>query len=164
MLKPAIFGPLLKKHLLLPIVLLSGCVGPDQIPLQADSNKVVFDVPHLLTKNIDQVTTLLGTPVIEDAEPMAEDLSRGMVDWERSFKRDTTTLFITYNAQTRQIHHIYISTDHHRMSSYKPLLQLGNIKENEPRLIIQPQPAPGEKAFYDGVKVSLAHSNKGKAD
>jgi hypothetical protein len=144
-----------KVFILVPLVL-SGCVRPDKLSSQPGPAEPVFNVPVLLTKNIDQIVNLLGKPVLDDMEPSAEDIIRGSTEWERSFKRDTTTLFVTYDTRTRQVLHVYISTDHHRMKSYLPLLQLVNVHVNEPKLLIEPQQVPGSPQLYDGVKVSIA--------
>ena len=153
----------MRRLLLLPLALLFGCFRADKVTVSGSPDKPVFDVPLLLTKSIDQVMAMLGKPLLEDAEPTAEDMREGLTEWERSFKNDTTTLFVTYNAQTRQVLQIYITSDHHGLSAYEPLLHLVNIKGNEPGLRVEPQLAPGHPQAYDGVKVSVRQGPSGSS-
>lgn len=115
--------------------------------------KYVFDVPSLLAKNIDQVTALLGGSFQVDAEPTATALTAGHPTWERSFRRDTTLLFVTYHAQTRQIFHVFLSTAQQKTVRYASLLELGNLWGDEPRLVVEPRRANDDSGRYRGVWV-----------
>lgn len=115
--------------------------------------KPVFDVPELVHKNIDQLNVLLSAATQQDIPLPAVVLANGHTTRERSFRQDTLTLFVTYNEQTRKVFHVFLTTDHQRVADVTPLMQLGNLEGNCPRLLIEPKIIQDTAYAYRGIWV-----------
>ncbi|WP_375434933.1 hypothetical protein [uncultured Hymenobacter sp.] len=115
--------------------------------------KPIFDVPELVHKNIDQLNALLSTSTQQDIPLPAIVLANGYTTRERSFRQDTLTLFVTYNEQTRKVFHVFLTTDHQRVADVTPLMQLGNLEGNYPRLLIEPKVIQDAGYAYRGIWV-----------
>lgn len=145
----------MRKYYLSLLGLLAACGAPDKpattatVPL-----KPIFDVPALLGKDIDQVKQVLGKPE-QDDEPDAVQMKMGIIEWEKSFKRDTAALLVTYDAKTRKVTDFFISTNHGKTADTAPLLQLANLKEGAAGFSIEPVPMLANPALFTGVKAVI---------
>ncbi|MCC3154937.1 hypothetical protein Q3A66_17330 [Hymenobacter sp. BT770] len=130
-------------------------VAPAPVATPARAVKPVFDVPALARLNIDQLRAALG-PVAghDDTEPTPEERKEGIVEWAKQFKRDTTTLRVTYDVNTRQVIDFFITSAHGRATDYVPWLQLAHISPQDPRWSIEPFAIPGRPGVYLGVRVA----------
>lgn len=77
-------------------------------PTQVQVSKV-FDLNSLYGKNIDQIINVLGKPE-SNTEPTSIQKQSGVIEWEKSFKKDGQTLLITYNSSTRKVIDFFIGT------------------------------------------------------
>jgi hypothetical protein len=82
-------------------------------------------------------------------------LANGHTMRERSFKQDTLTLFVTYNEDSRKVFHCFLTTDHQRVANVVPLLQLGNLAGNNPRLLIDTKVSEEGGFAFKGIWVSV---------
>ncbi|UOQ69889.1 hypothetical protein [Hymenobacter volaticus] len=115
--------------------------------------KPVFNVPLLLTKNIEQVAALLPTARQEELLLPTVVLNNGHTMRERSFRQDTLQLVVTYSQQSRQVYHVYLTTQHQKVGDYLRLLQLGNLEKAPNRLDMEPQALEGRVLALKGVFV-----------
>jgi hypothetical protein len=72
--------------------------------------KVVFDVPTLFNKDIDQIISALGTPE-KYPEPTAEQIKLGTKTWEKTFKKDGFELLVTYEIQSKKVTDFFVSAN-----------------------------------------------------
>ena len=147
------------------LLLATGC-GPADAPLTqppslparpvtaAAAVAPVFDLPTLARLNIDQIRNTLGPVAGEDTEPTQAERDEGLVEWAKQFKRDTTTLRVTYDLKTRQVIDFFVTTAHGRAADYGPWLQLVHIEPHDPRWSIEPFALPGRPQVYIGVRVA----------
>ncbi|GEM_PF-1259023 len=119
---------------------------------------VIFDIPPLVGKNIDEVRVTLGKPVDKDyIEPTDEQKKLGANDreWSNSFKKDGHELLVTFIPQSRKIVDFFISTDDSSGATKdtQRLLDLGNLKQNDPSYTIDFVKAMTDSSVFTGVKV-----------
>jgi hypothetical protein len=114
----------------------------------------VFDVPALRGLGITQVRAALGPVAGADTEPTREDVRAGVVEWTKKFRRDTTTLLVTYEVATGRVLDFYVTTAHGRATDYRPWLQLVGVPAQDPRWSIEPFAMPGAPGLYLGVRVA----------
>ena len=115
--------------------------------------KPVFNVPRLLTKNIEQVAALLPTARQEEILLPTVVLNNGHTMRERAFRQDTLQLVVTYSQQSRQVYHVFLTTKRQQVGDYLRLLQLGNLEKASDRLAVEPQALEGRALAFKGVFV-----------
>jgi hypothetical protein len=136
----------------LALLLLSSCAVADR-PSSPTAGAAVFDVPTLLSQDIDQIrSSLLGKTQGRADDPNARQYQGGPSEWTKSFVRDTTTLLVSFNSQTRQVHDFFIRTAHGRTNDYTTLLRLANVRSNDRRIRVEPMKAQTEPGLYSGVR------------
>lgn len=104
---------------------------PEPAPVATPEVKVVYDIPSLFNKNIDQIKIELGTPAI-DTEPTKEQLTLGTKEWEKSYKKDGEELLITYYTQDKKVKDFFLSGE-----DKGHLLKIGGLKENDPTYTLE---------------------------
>lgn len=116
--------------------------------------KYVFDVPALMSKDIDGVKAVLGKS--KGLEPNSEQVRLGVKEWDATFEKEGKELLVTYNIGTKQIKDFFISSDDPsgKTSNKNHLLELGNLKENDPTYKIEFVKALREPSSFTGIKVS----------
>lgn len=114
----------------------------------------VFDLPALARLNIDQIRAELGPVVGAETEPTREELAEGLVEWAKKFRRDTTTLVVSYDVGTRQVIDFYVTSAHGRASRYEPWLRLVGVLPQDPHWSIEPFAQPGRPKLYLGVRIA----------
>lgn len=115
----------------------------------------IFDVPALIGKNIDEVRTILGTPLDKElTEPSQEQLNLGANQWDNTFRKDGEDLLVTFSPLTRQIVDFFIATDDSsgKTQDKNHLLELGNLKEGDSRYNIEFVKTLKDPSYYTGVK------------
>lgn len=124
-------------------------------PTVVTKAKIIYDVPSLVGKNIDEVREALGKPQAGRDEPTSEQLSLGFSEWDNQFGPDDKALLVTFNPQDRKIIDFFISTDDPSGATKDKdyLLALGNLKENDPNYKIEFVKAVIEPTSFTGVKV-----------
>jgi len=123
-------------------------------PVRTDI-KVIFDVPTLIGKNMDQVRKLLGKPSDKEIEPSKLQKKNNFDTWDNSFEKDGKTLLVTYNPQNRKVTDFFISsTDPSGASdNYAELLSICNVNRDNAKYSIEPVPAIKDQTKYTGIKI-----------
>jgi len=105
---------------------------PSPAPATVPEVKVVYDIPSLFNKNIDQVKESLGTAKT-DTEPTKEQLaSGGTTTWEKYYEKDSEELMIQYYIKDRAVKDFFLSgedKDH--------LMKIGGLKESDPTYTLE---------------------------
>lgn len=161
----------IKKHKLLTaigivIILIaianSGSDKPAQKPEASKPTKAVeqkvsaaFDVPSLVGKNVDEITTELKPYQQEFLAPTQAQIDAGVDVWDTSFSKDGQALLVNYNIATKKVDDFFISTDGKsgKTKDKQRLLQVGNLKESDPRYKVEFVKVITEPSYYTGIKI-----------
>lgn len=86
-------------------------------------SQVVFDVPPLVGKNIDEVTKILGgnRKQLAASEDTLKSYSYS------PYVKNGYTLNITYNPQTRNVYEFLIATQDMGFNDLEDMLEIGNL-------------------------------------
>ena len=116
---------------------------------------VVFDIPQLLGKNIDEVRSLLGKPIDEEIEPSKIQMDMEFDSWDNSFEKSGKTLTVTFNPKTRKVLDFFIGTDDPSglTSDYTDLIKMGNMYGNADKFSIEPVIALRDRTKFTGIKI-----------
>jgi hypothetical protein len=114
------------------------------------NNTYVFDVPSLFGKNIDQVREVLGTPTDGSLiEPTQQQLA-GSSQWDNTFKKDSESLLVTFNAKDRSIIDFFISASSQNKAD---LLKKGNLKSSSSEYKLEYVKSLKNPSEITGVKI-----------
>jgi hypothetical protein len=118
-------------------------------------DQFVFDVPALLTMNIDQVRETLGKPVDKDIEPSSQQLKLGATEWYNEFDKDGRQLTVTYDPKTRATKDFFISASDAESSKAdkQSLLGVGHLKENDANYSVDFVKVINDPKKITGVKI-----------
>ena len=98
---------------------------------QSVKAEVVFDIPSLIGKNIDEIRKSIGKPVDKEIEPSALQMkTKGFNYWDNSFKKDGYTLQITYDPHTRKVNDFFISNNN-AVDNTDTLRAIVNVNSND---------------------------------
>ena len=124
-----------------------------EMPTATPEVKPVFDVPSLVGKNLDGVIAVLGSPT-KSIDPTALQIQMGVKEWDKSFTKDDKELLVTYTISNKKIVDFFISTDDPSgvTKNTAHLLQLGNLKQNDPRYKVEFVKAIKDPSSFTGVK------------
>jgi len=122
----------------------------------AQSLDVIYDLPSLKGKNIDQVVEILGTPEVDNSEPTNQQKQFGVNIWGKSYKRNGYELLINYYVGSRVIIDYFVPTNDPSggTKNYDDLMQITNTFNN-PNVIIEPVKAYVDPSSYTGIKIIL---------
>lgn len=113
--------------------------------------EVVFDVPSLFGKSIDDIRRVLGNPVDEQAEPT--ELQLGLGEWENIFVRkkgqQESFLVITFDPQNRQVKDFFFAGDDTTVS-----MQRANVSEGNPAYRIEPVKKARDPSKITGIIIT----------
>jgi hypothetical protein len=94
--------------IILLIIIIPGSPKKDPV-VQSVDQKVIFDVPSLVGKNVTEIVTILGTPSSNDV-PKEEQLLSNR-EWDMSFRKDGFQLLVTYNYDTKVVKDFFFGGD-----------------------------------------------------
>lgn len=116
--------------------------------------KVVFDVPSLFNKNIDEVKQALGTPE-NYPEPTAEQIKLGTKTWEKTFKKEGFELLVTYNISDKKVTDFFVSaTDEiYNKADKTRMLRLTNTQENNSTYSVEFVKAMKDPNKFTGILI-----------
>lgn len=117
---------------------------------------VVYDVPALVGKNVDEVREVLGPPNKDDSEPTTLQLETpGFNWWSKSYIKDGYELLISYDPKNRKIIDLFIGTKEETglTKDQAHLLAIGNLKENDLNYTIEFVKALKDPSSFTGIKV-----------
>lgn len=100
--------------------------------IPVSTQKVVFDVPSLVGKDLKQLREILGTPSY-DKEPTVQQVA--LVDtWEKTWTREGYDLMVTYNIKTKKVVDLFLGADtdatYAIFENTNNILKVGNLQPN----------------------------------
>ncbi len=142
------------------VILLTSCgssnsTEPTSTGIAKAKVKVVFNVPSLIGKNIDEIRKVLGKPSDKEIEPTKLQMKMKFDSWDNSFEKDEHTLLVTSNPQNRQVIDFFIGTadPSGSTSDYTDLLQICNIVSDNSNYSVEPVPTLKDNTKYTGIKI-----------
>lgn len=128
-------------------------VAPPASSKNSQVNQYVFDIPSLVGKNLDGVIAVLGTPKGQD--PTAQQIALGAKEWDKTFVKNGIELLVTFTISNKRIVDFFISTDDPsgKTKNTTHLMELGNLKQNDPRYKIEFVKTLKDPSSFTGVKV-----------
>ena len=123
--------------------------------MEEDTTKMVFDVPELVGKSVKQVESILG-PADRSFEPTNIQLEMGVIEADKTFDKNGSSLLITYDYRTGKIKDFFIDTPDPSgaTDSTVSLLKLGNLERGSGRYTIKFVPTIKDPSVYTGVIVT----------
>ena len=116
--------------------------------------KMIYDVPILLNKNVDEIVKILGKPK-DWTEPTKLQMETGFDTWDNTFTISNLEIMVTYNPQTRKLIDIFLPTSEpNGTSDYSSLLKKANITESNQSYRIKPVVLAKDKSKYTGIIIS----------
>jgi hypothetical protein len=113
-----------------------------------------IDLPELVKHNIDYLRRQLGPPQeaadeVIGADPTAAQLRATKGEgWINTFRRQGSTLIVTFNARTRKVSDIVLMG-----TNEEDLMRLGNLSTTAPNYIVLSIPEPGQLNKVRGVRI-----------
>ena len=114
---------------------------------------IIYDIPQLDGKNINQVIKILGKPDSDD---------ESMTNERQSFySKNGYDLIVTYNPNNKIITDYFISTNNPsgECEGYQDLLEVTNSLNNK-NIIITPVPTIQDSTKFTGIKISFVSTSK----
>lgn len=129
---------------------------PETVKVEASAEPTInftFDIPSLIDKNLDQIVAVLGNST--DPDPTAQQIKLANNRWSKTFKKDGKTILVNYKIVDKSIIDFFIDTDDPsgKTQDKNHLLQVGNLKENDPKYRVQFIKVVIDPNYYTGVKV-----------
>jgi hypothetical protein len=116
--------------------------------------KIVFDVPSLLHKNIDEIRNVLGKPIdAEMLEPTKEQMDTNFESWDNNFEKNGCSLLVTFNPQTRKVIDLFISKTDNKIENTDDLLLQGNLKDDASEYKVETVLAPKSQEI-NGITIT----------
>lgn len=117
--------------------------------------KLIFDIPSLLGKNIDELKKTLGAPK-DGSEPTALQLQMGVGEWDNSWEKDGETLLITYDPKSRKVIDFFILGvgSINSTTDKEHLLTVGGLKTGQQSYKVDFVKAIKDPSQFTGVKVT----------
>ncbi|MBA4159738.1 MAG: hypothetical protein H0X65_20020 [Gemmatimonadetes bacterium] len=109
---------------------------------------ILFDVPFLIGKSIDEVREALGRPQDRSVEPTELQLAVGIGEWSNVFTRNGQDLLVTFNPRTRKVVDLFLDgTDR------ATLMRRGNLTEQSHEYQIEVVRALRDPSTITGLKI-----------
>lgn len=159
----------LKKHpivltaILLPLVLLIIIIifapspstsETQQANKELESVSMLFDVPSLFNKNIDQVKAILGKP---SKEIILTEEQKGYMDtWEVEFTKDNYRLSVGYDIKTGKVTDFFVDINGNVTETEKDrniLAKVTNVTYDNPSYEARFVPVIGEEGKFTGLSI-----------
>lgn len=105
----------------------------DQVAVApVSTQKVVFDIPSLVGKDVKQLREILGTPSY-DKEPTSQQAA--LFDtWEKTWTREGYDLMVTYNIKNKKVVDLFLGADtdaaYAVFENTNNILKVGNLQTN----------------------------------
>lgn len=100
------------------------------IPDASPSAEVIFDIPFLLTKKIDDLSKIIGDP-FPGQQLMPPDNRTNAGTWQRGFEKSGVKLYANFNLESGTINSLAILGD-----KKEPLLKQGNLDEKSKKYTV----------------------------
>jgi hypothetical protein len=117
--------------------------------------KMIYDVPTLLNKNVDEIVKILGKPK-NWTDPTKLQMKNGFDTWDNTFIISNLELMVTYNPQNKKVQDFFVPTSDPSgaTSDYSNLLKMCNLTESNSNYTIKPVAAMKDKSKYTGIIIS----------
>jgi len=89
---------------------------------------IVFNIPSLIGKDINQIINILGTPS-DNTEPTKLQLEMGTDTWDKTWKKESYSLLVTYNTKTKKIIDFFLNQEKNDQNIQEIMLA-GNLSKN----------------------------------
>lgn len=122
-------------------------------PAQVTGQKVIFDVPSLIDKNIDEIVGILGAPKNNDT-PKAGQLL-GNKEWDMTFEKEGFQLLVTYNYDTKVVKDFFVggNDETYENKDTKRMMQITNTKDNSSQYEISFVKANTDPSRFTGILI-----------
>ncbi len=135
----------------------------EQIPSE-ETVKLSFDIPALFGKDIDQIREVLGKPtdlhveypenVLKNKEALGQDIS--LETWSNRFESNEMYMSVEFYIKTRAVKEFFVEANDPSgaTTDKQRLMNIGNVKENDPRYVldfVEARNSPGE---YTGLIIT----------
>ncbi len=105
----------------------------DQIAVApVSTQKMVFDIPSLVGKDVKQLREILGTPSY-DKEPTSQQAAL-FGTWEKTWTREGYDLMVTYNIRNKKVVDLFLGADtdatYAIFENTNNILKVGNLQSN----------------------------------
>ena len=115
---------------------------------------VVFDIPSLIGKSIDEIREIVGKPQDKEPEPTMLQLQIGIDEWSNVFTKDGEELLVTFNPRTRQVIDFFLGGEGKTL-----LMQQGNLADGTPAYRIEPVKQIRNPSKITGIKIVPTRGN-----
>ena len=136
---------------ILVIALVSLCIIGYILFPPPPPSAIVFDIPALVYKNIDEVRLVLGKPNHKELEPM----DKAAKEWSNTYHKDGFRLTIRFNPSSRSINQYMLLVD--GRGSYENLedmLRIGNLHSSNATYNIETEPIERNAFSYVIIKIN----------
>jgi len=122
-------------------------------PKNSQVIQYIFDIPSLVGKDLNGVIAVLGTP--KGQGPTTQQIALGAKEWDKTFVKDGKELLVTYTISNRRIVDFFISADDPsgKTKNTTRLMELGNLKQNDPRYRVEFVKVLKDPSSFTGVKI-----------
>jgi hypothetical protein len=113
--------------------------------------KVLFDIPSLLGKSINEIRSILGEPADNQKEPTDLQLQTGFDEWSNVFVHQSQSqeeLLVTFDPRTRVVKDFFIGGNDRNL-----LVQQANLSEENSAYRIEIVKAFGTPTEITGIKI-----------
>ena len=118
--------------------------------VQAPKPTYIFDVPSLISKNIDQVRQTLGAPKDKTPDPTAQQASYTN-EWDNTFEKDNKQLLVTYTISSKQVVDLFIDAQY--AGNKDDLYKYYNVKDGASNYKIVAVKAIKDPSVITGYKI-----------
>lgn len=120
----------------------------------APASDVIFDIPSLLHKNIDEITNMLGTPK-DNAELTELQMKSGNDQWGKEYEKGGYTLMVTYHVKDRSVIDFFVSAtdDIYEKRDKEKMFKLTNTNESDGRYSVSFVPAYKDATRFTGISI-----------
>jgi hypothetical protein len=130
---------------------------PDVMTEKSSGTNLVFDVPSLLGKSIDDIRTVLGQPLDNNPEPTKQQMKMNFREWDNMFKRNGRQLLVTFNPQNRQVIDFFLDSNDQsgNFNDYNDVMKAANLKIDAPDYSIDKVKSIKDPTKYTGIIIKI---------
>ena len=129
--------------------------GRAQVAQPKPLSRIIFDIPSLVGKSIDEIRKTLGKPKDQEIEPTGLQMKMGVNEWDNLFTNDGKELLVTFNPRTRRVIDFFLEGQDKTI-----LMQRGNLVEGTRAYRIEPVHEIREPSKISGIKIIPGRGTK----
>ena len=118
--------------------------------IKKKAGKIIFNVPNLIGKNIDELRKTFGAPIDGVVDP-----ERGSNTCNNTFEKNQRFILASFNPQSRKVIYFFFATNDPGgvTADYSDLLISCNVTKGNPNYSIEPVPLITDNRKYTGIKI-----------